>query len=152
MEKVEFEDLLDKCCSILTYETVSTGFKSSEEFENRVREILAQLTAEDSSVNIDLILTHKHSPDIAMGEFGVEVKYTKQNTWRCIANSILETQRIEEVKHIASIQFIFTTQQGGFSPRAEGRLHQCRASPRRSAKCQGSRGFLPRGPHCRPRE
>ena len=53
MEKVEFEDLLDKCCSILTYETVSTGFKSSEEFENSVREILAQLTAEDSSVNID---------------------------------------------------------------------------------------------------
>ena len=100
MEKVEFEDLLDNCCSILTSEAVSTGFNSSEEFENRVREILAQLTAEDSSVNIDFNPHPQAFPDIAMGEFGVEVKYTKQNTWRCIANSILETQRIEEVKHI----------------------------------------------------
>lgn len=100
MEKVEFENLLDNCCSILTSEAVSTRFNSSEEFENRVREILAQLTAEDNSVNIDFNPHPQAFPDIAMGEYGVEVKYTKQNTWRCIANSVLETQRIEEVKHI----------------------------------------------------
>ena len=30
----------------------------------------------------------------------MEVKFTKQDTWRCIANSVLETQRIESVKYI----------------------------------------------------
>lgn len=35
-----------------------------------------------------------------MGEYGVEVKFTRNDTWRSIANSVLETQRIDEVKHI----------------------------------------------------
>jgi hypothetical protein len=39
-------------------------------------------------------------PDIAMGEYGVEVKFTLNDTWRSVANSVLETQRIESVKQI----------------------------------------------------
>ena len=35
-----------------------------------------------------------------MGEFGVEVKYTKSDTWRSIANSVLETQRVPGIKVI----------------------------------------------------
>lgn len=35
-----------------------------------------------------------------MGIYGVEVKFTKNDTWRSVANSILETQRVESVKHI----------------------------------------------------
>lgn len=35
-----------------------------------------------------------------MGEYGVEVKFTLNDTWRSIANSVLETQRIDSVKHI----------------------------------------------------
>jgi hypothetical protein len=35
-----------------------------------------------------------------MGEFGVEVKFTMNDTWRSVANSVLETQRIETVKHV----------------------------------------------------
>jgi hypothetical protein len=35
-----------------------------------------------------------------MGDFGVEVKFTLNDTWRSVANSVLETQRIESVKHI----------------------------------------------------
>jgi hypothetical protein len=35
-----------------------------------------------------------------MNEYGVEVKFTLNDTWRSVANSILETQRIESVKHI----------------------------------------------------
>ena len=35
-----------------------------------------------------------------MGEYGLEVKFTLNDTWRSIANSVLETQRINEVQHI----------------------------------------------------
>ncbi len=35
-----------------------------------------------------------------MGEYGVEVKFTLSDKWSCIANSVLETQRIDEVKYI----------------------------------------------------
>lgn len=100
MDKKQFEHILDLCCSCLTEEAKSTGFENSSGFENRVREVLCQLTEEDSSFLIDFNPHPQAFPDIAMGEYGVEVKFTKNDTWRSIANSVLETQRIDEVKHI----------------------------------------------------
>lgn len=35
-----------------------------------------------------------------MGEYGVEVKYTTADSWRSVANSVLETNRINSVKHV----------------------------------------------------
>ena len=96
----EFESLLDRCCELLTAEARSTGFKSSKHFEDRVREVLADLTADDTSIEIDFNSPAQAFPDIAMGEYGVEVKYTTADTWRSIANSVLETQRVEGVKYI----------------------------------------------------
>jgi hypothetical protein len=98
--KTEFEHLLDRCCEQLTIEARSTGFKTSPQFENRVREVLSELTKDDSSFEIDFAPHPQAFPDIAMGEFGVEVKFTLSDTWRSVANSVLETQRIESVKHI----------------------------------------------------
>lgn len=100
MNKIEFEEILDNCCRILTFEARSTGFVSSAVFENRVREVLDNLTASDDTFHIDYNPHPQAFPDIAIGEYGVEVKYTRQDTWRSIANSVLETQRIESVKHI----------------------------------------------------
>lgn len=96
----DFESLLDRCCERLTEEARSTGFKSSKHFEDRVREVLADLTADDASIEIDFDSPAQAFPDIAMGEYGVEVKYTTADTWRSIANSVLETQRVDGVKHI----------------------------------------------------
>lgn len=95
-----FEKILDKCCAQLTEEARSTGFKTSSQFENRVREVLADITRDDPYFEIDFNPHPQAFPDIAMGEFGVEVKFTLNDTWRSIANSVLETQRIDEVKHI----------------------------------------------------
>ena len=53
MNKTEFETLLDTCCERLTNEARSKGFKTSAEFENRVREVLSDLTKEDDSFSID---------------------------------------------------------------------------------------------------
>lgn len=44
MTKNEFEEILNKCCTQLTDEARTTVFKSSAQFENRVREVLADIT------------------------------------------------------------------------------------------------------------
>lgn len=44
MTKTEFEAILDNCCAILTAEARQSGFKSSAQFESRVREVLDELT------------------------------------------------------------------------------------------------------------
>lgn len=100
MTKEEFEKILDGCCEQLTTEARTTGFTNATQFENRVREVLRDLTIEDTSFEIDFNSPAQAFPDIAMGEYGVEVKFTLGDTWRSVANSVLETQRVEAVKHI----------------------------------------------------
>ena len=100
MTAKEFEDILNTCCERLTAEARATGFKTSAQFENRVREVLRDLTSEDDSFHVDFDSPAQAFPDIALGEFGVEVKFTLNDTWRSIANSVLETQRVEGVKYI----------------------------------------------------
>ena len=100
MTKEIFETMLTECCERLTSEAKEKGYKSSKHFEDRVREVLADLTVDDPSIEIDFDSPAQAFPDIAMGEFGVEVKYTTADTWRSIANSVLETQRVEGVKYI----------------------------------------------------
>lgn len=100
MTAKEFESLLDNCCALLTNEAENKKFVSSKQFENRVREVLAVLTNDDEDIEIDFNSPAQAFPDIAMGEFGVEVKFTTADTWRSIANSVLETQRVEGVKYI----------------------------------------------------
>lgn len=103
MTAKEFESLLDNCCDLLTNEAENKKFVSSKQFENRVREVLAVLTNDDEDIEIDFNSPAQAFPDIAMGEFGVEVKFTTADTWRSIANSVLETQRVEGVKYISQI-------------------------------------------------
>ena len=100
MTKNEFEEILNKCCTQLTEEARTTGFKTSAQYDTSVREVLSVITKEDETIQIEFTPHPQAFPDIAMGEYGVEVKFTLNDTWRSIANSVLETQRIDEVKHI----------------------------------------------------
>lgn len=98
MDKKEFESILDECCAILTAEAKKEKFKTSMAFESRVREGLANLAKGRYEIDFD---PHPQAfPDIEMGDYGVEVKFTLSDTWRSVANSVLETQRIESVKYI----------------------------------------------------
>lgn len=95
----EFELLLDDISNRLRTEANGLGFTSATHFESRVRE-----TANDC-LNDPLIVVdfnpHPHAfPDIALGEHGIEVKFTTNDTWRSVANSVLETNRIEAVKNV----------------------------------------------------
>lgn len=99
MIKEEFEIILDSIVEQLTQEAMVTPFKSAKEFEERVRAVASE-HIEDAEIEIDFNPHPQAFPDIAVGEFGIEVKFTTNDTWRCVANSILETNRIDAVQVI----------------------------------------------------
>lgn len=99
MTQNEFEQLLTTVCQKLTSEAQRTTFKTSKDFENRVREVVEQ-TINDPATKIDFDPHPQAFPDIEIGEFGIEVKFTTNDTWRSVANSVLERNRIEEVEKV----------------------------------------------------
>ncbi|WP_129627680.1 restriction endonuclease [Candidatus Oscillochloris fontis] len=100
MDHKEFEDILDQVVLILNTDiTTKSVFSNAKEFENRVREVISTLVAPKGiSVSFN---PHPHVfPDIAVEQFGVEVKFTLNNTWRSVANSIIESTRHADVLYI----------------------------------------------------
>ncbi|MDR0556763.1 MAG: hypothetical protein LBG43_02685 [Treponema sp.] len=61
---------------------------------------MRDLTAKYPEIEIDFNPHPQAFPDIAVGNFGVEVKFTLADTWRSVANSVLETNRIETVEKV----------------------------------------------------
>lgn len=100
MTKIDFQHLLDVCCGTLTHEGRTLGFVSASQFENRVRHILDELTRGENELQVDFDSPPQGFPDIALGEFGVEVKFTMADTWKSIANSIQESHRVPGVRYI----------------------------------------------------
>jgi len=94
-----FERILSTVCDKLTAEAQKRSFKASKEFEDRVREVV-QETMSESGTLIDFDPHPQAFPDIAVGAFGIEVKFTTNDTWRSVANSVLETNRIHDVKKV----------------------------------------------------
>jgi hypothetical protein len=118
MTKDEFEKLLDSMVTILSAEARVKPFVASKAFESRVRDYLA---AEAKGVTVDFD-PHPHVfPDIAVGEFGVEVKFTTSDTWRSVANSVFEGRRAHEVPHI----YVVFGKMGGAPDVRWGRYEDC---------------------------
>lgn len=99
MVESEFVDVLDRLCIQLTEEARTIGFTSAKAFEERVRDVARSLIT-DPVVYIDPNPPAQGFPDIAAGEFGIEVKFTTNDTWLSIANSVLETNRVVTVEKI----------------------------------------------------
>jgi hypothetical protein len=99
MTKEGFERLLDSVVATLRDEAGHAPFTTAKQFENRVREVV-KASIDDPTINIDFDPHPQAFPDIAVGEFGIEVKFTTNDTWRSVANSVLETNRINEVKTV----------------------------------------------------
>lgn len=117
-----FHFLLKRICQRLTEEARTTGFKKALVFENRVREV-AQAEADcldqdeeaqhgalsafandfPLALTVDMVPPAQAFPDIVLGDVGIEVKFTESDTWRCIANSVLETNKVHSVKHICVV-------------------------------------------------
>lgn len=95
----QFEGVLDALCKVLTDESRRGKFQKAADFENRAREVLKDLLAEHK-ITVDLAPQAQVFPDIVLGKFGVEVKFTTNDTWRSIANSVFEGSRSDEVEQI----------------------------------------------------
>lgn len=115
-----FHYLLDAVCNQLTIEARTSGFTKALVFENRVREVTQciadrldkQYAMDDLSdfkdsfplnLTVDMNPPAQGFPDIVLGDVGIEVKFTESDTWRCIANSVLETNKVQSVKHICVV-------------------------------------------------
>lgn len=119
--KIEvFHYLLNKVCAQLSTEAQTTGFSKALAFENRVREVTKEIANNiDAGLDKDFVETFPSDsplalevdmhppaqgfPDIVLGDVGIEVKFTESDTWRCIANSVLETNKVHSVKHICVV-------------------------------------------------
>ncbi|SLN46769.1 hypothetical protein [Roseisalinus antarcticus] len=99
MDRDQFERHLAALCERLTAEVrASAEHHGPAAFEGRVRAVLGALlagTGHEAAPDID-----QGFPDIVVGAFGVEVKATQSDSWRCIAKSVSEGQRALEVDHI----------------------------------------------------
>lgn len=97
MTPKEFESALDGITYQLSEEAKVIKFKESKQFEDRVREVAENFFGKGS---INFNPAAQAFPDIAIGDFGIEVKFTSNDTWRSVANSVLETNRVNSVKKV----------------------------------------------------
>jgi len=92
--------LLDVLCKTLGNECHRNGkFENTAAFEKRCRELLSHLL-DNYEEKVDFDPHPQVFPDIILGKFGIEVKFTTQDTWRSIANSIFEGTRDQKVERI----------------------------------------------------
>lgn len=120
--KAEFERFLDILCDRLKAE-ISKGaqFSTSRQFEDRVRE-LANDIVEERSGPVDFKPDRPYVfPDIVMGDYGIEVKFTANDTWRSVANSVFESTRGQGVKYI----YVVFGKFGGDPSVSWGRYDDC---------------------------
>lgn len=120
MEQQEFENILNETVLRLTAEARATTFSQSKIFENRVRQILQEVVS-NQQIAIDFEPHPYGFPDIAMGEYGVEVKFTTNDTWRSVANSVFEGLRVKGVNYI----YVIFGKMGGIPEVKWGKYEDC---------------------------
>lgn len=119
MTQQDFERMLDAACKTLTAEARRAPFQAPKQFEDRVRQVIQETLG--SGIAIDFDPHPQAFPDIAVGAYGVEVKFTTNDTWRSVANSVLETNRIERVKKV----YLIFGKMGGAPEAKWGEYEKC---------------------------
>lgn len=100
MTEDEFAGVLDQAALLLTADLRQTASHHGQDaFERRVLEVLDHLLA-NHEVGSQPKRTMHDFPDIHINGFGVEVKYTKGDSWRATGNSVFEGQRTEGVSAV----------------------------------------------------
>lgn len=121
LDKPGFEQLLAELCKRLTDECRSgRAYTQSRPFENRVREAIRDLLAQ-WRIPVDFSPHPYGFPDIVLGIFGIEVKFTTNDTKRSVANSVFEGFRSKDVKHI----YVVFGKMGGKPEVRWGRYEEC---------------------------
>lgn len=100
MNTNEFERLLDRTVAILTENVrASELYRGPAQFQQGVLDML-KVAAGDSGLLIEPTFHPSAFPDIKANGFGIEVKYTSQDTWLAVGNSIFEGMRDQEVENV----------------------------------------------------
>jgi hypothetical protein len=98
--KQEFESLLNEATKRLTLDVRrDQRFHKPSDFEDRVREVIKE-EIQRRGLGRSVEPKAQAFPDVVVQEFGVEVKATENDSWRCIANSVSEGTRNLSVKYI----------------------------------------------------
>lgn len=119
--KEKFIELLESTKCSLLQQIKNSPFGSSPKFENAVRETISN-NIEKLGINIKVDFnSHAQAfPDICLGHFGVEVKYTEKNTWRGVANSVSQGMLDQGVTDI----YVIWCKEGGVSPAVRYRPYE----------------------------
>jgi len=121
IDRTSFETMLSSAVGVLTSDLrETTEFHTSKSFEQRVRVVLGDIL-NGMGLTVDMSPPAQEFPDIIIGDYGVEVKYSDKNTWRSIANSIFEGSRRAGVNHI----YLLFGKVGGVPEVAWGRYDEC---------------------------
>ena len=121
LDPEDFKKILASLCERLTNECRrSARYERSADFENRVREVLQELV-KPYGLKVDFNPHPQLFPDIVLGEYGIEVKFTTNDTWRSVANSVLESTRNADVRHI----YVVFGKMGGTPGVMWGRYEDC---------------------------
>lgn len=121
IERMLFETLLTKATEQLSQDlNITNKYHNSRLFEQRVREVLGDILI-DMGLSVDMSPPAQEFPDIIIGNFGVEVKYSDKNTWRSIANSIFEGSRKQGVDYV----YLIFGKIGGMPDAKWGRYEEC---------------------------
>ena len=121
LESSAFEgDVLVPLCETMNDELCDgKSYPSSTAFEQRVREVLQSATIQ-YGIAVEMDPHPQAFPDIVVGQYGIEVKFTANDTWRSIANSVFESTRDPGVERI----YVVFGKMGGDSMVAWGRYEE----------------------------
>ncbi len=93
-------------------------FRSASDFEIRVREVADEVLGPGK---VDFSPPDQAFPDIAIDQYGIEVKFTTNDTWRSVANSVLESNRVNGIEKI----YIVFGKMGGIPDVRWARYEEC---------------------------
>lgn len=121
MTPAQFELLLSRVSNRLTADVrANTAHHSPHQFEDRVRQLLQEL-GNDLGLHVNFSPHPQEFPDIALGEFGIEVKVVASDSWRTVGNSVFEGRRDPDVRHI----YVLYGKLGGIPEVRWGRYEEC---------------------------
>lgn len=120
-EYLEFESLLEKTKAFILLH-LSKEIKTGNQFENFVFKCMQQCAQNTIFAQHIYQTADREFPDIILNNYwGVEVKFTKDDKWKSIGNSVLESSRIDAVQKI----YIFFGKCGGIPDVKYRRYEEC---------------------------
>ena len=117
MNTTDFEVILNQATQKLNAQIKTNGvFTTSKQFEDAVRKTLVSF-----GLSVNLTPPAQEFPDIVLDEYGIEVKFTVNDTWRSIANSISESDKAVSVRYI----YLIFGKMGGVPEVRWGKYEDC---------------------------